>query len=385
MGIRIEDRQERHLPAIRAFNTRMGAGGISPEFLFSEAPCDAEPRGPVCVAARVAVDDAGEVRGGYIVETRPFQAGSAVVRLDDYQIPISEGLIDRRFVSVGAMLLQHAIRENALLYTVGMGGVERPLPRMLRALRWHVKLVPFLFRVNGATRFLRNIGALRTTAARRTALDMLAATGLGWAGLQMVQARRWGGLPLRHASFAVESHFGDWADAIWEQCKNVHSLAAVRTAEVLNAVYPADGRYGCARVRKGGRDVGWAVTLVSDMRGNKYFGDLRVGTLLDCLAAPDDMGTVAAAAMELLSSYRADVCVTNQADARWAEALREIGFLSGPSNYGVSFSPAVMKLLGPIERAEPRIHITRGDGDGRVNLQGGAEPVPTTRQAAFPG
>jgi len=44
------------------------------------------------------------------------------------------------------------------------------------------------------------------------------------------------------------------------------------------------------------------------------------------------------------------------------------GFLRGPSNYGFGMSKQLTRLLDPIEAHGPRMHVTRGDGDGRVNL-----------------
>jgi hypothetical protein len=49
-------------------------------------------------------------------------------------------------------------------------------------------------------------------------------------------------------------------------------------------------------------------------------------------------------------------------------AFRRAGYLTGPSNYPLSTSRQLTALLAPLEENEQRIHVTRGDGDGRIHL-----------------
>lgn len=368
MGIRIETRTPDHLDAIRAFNARLAAGGIGKEFLISEEGWTAPVAGLPVTREQMLALDGSEVRGGYLMEWHNFSIGGRIVCMGGYQTPVSEGTVNRRYLAVGVLMLKDALHRNPYLYTVGMGGLELPLPRMLKAMGWYLQLAPFLFRVSRPRRFLRHIGPLRTSTARRAVADVLAYSGLGWAGVRALQWRSVIGGEARLVAEEVDA-FGGWADELWERARVEHSLCAVRTAEVLNLLYPAaERRIRRLRLRQHGETVGWILLLVSEYRDNRYFGQMRVGTILDGLVVPRFLAAAVRAAAAALEDAGVDLVVSNQMDSRWVQALRSAGFLRGPSNYGVSFSPAVMEALGPLAERERTIHITRGDGDGRVNL-----------------
>ena len=250
-----------------------------------------------------------------------------------------------------------------------MGGLDTPLPRMLREMGWYLTTIPFHFHVNRPGRFLRNIAPLRTTRAARLGLDLSAASGLGWLGIRALQWRA--AAPPAGPPAVVEpvASFDSWADELWLRSRQQHSLCAVRDAAVLKVLYPAgQARYHYLRLRSGQQTVAWMVILVSEMRDNQYFGNMRVGTILDCLALGPFIPSAVRGAAGALGDLGVDLSVTNQSSAAWLDAFRRAGFVRGPSNYGFSLSKAVIERLQPLPAREPGFHITRGDGDGRVNL-----------------
>src|SRR5262245_30545750 len=129
MGIVIQPFTEDRIAAVRAFNARLAAGGAA-EFAFPESP---DPARREFLAL-----DAGAVRGGYILREHDFRAAGAVHRVAHYRLPLSEGLVDRAYAGVGAALLRHAMSQQPMLYALGMGGLDRPLPRMLAAAGWRL-------------------------------------------------------------------------------------------------------------------------------------------------------------------------------------------------------------------------------------------------------
>ena len=114
--------------------------------------------------------------------------------------------------------------------------------------------------------------------------------------------------------------------------------------------------------------MGWALVFDSPLQGHKQFGDMRLGTLVDCLALPGHEGDVVLAAREHLRARGVDLVVSNQQHAAWGKALRRHGFLKGPSNYALAVSKGLRAALEPWEDSAPRIHMTRGDGDGPIHL-----------------
>jgi hypothetical protein len=163
--------------------------------------------------------------------------------------------------------------------------------------------------------------------------------------------------------------FEAWADALWERTNYRYPMIAARDARALNTLYPAaDGRFIRLRVTRDGTIAGWALLLNTQMSSHKQFGDLRVGTVADCLALPEDAGAVVAAAAEWLEARGVDLIVSNQCNARWCAALERCGFLHGPSNYVFAASKQLADALEPFDANRHEIHINRGDGDGPIHL-----------------
>jgi hypothetical protein len=229
---------------------------------------------------------------------------------------------------------------------------------MLKRLGWRMCEVPFHFKVLRASRFLRNIRVVRTTALRRLALDAAALTGAGWIGMKVMGH----GARVAPEKHEIETAFDGWADATWTRSQSAYAMIAQRDAATLEALYPeSETRF--LRVRSNG---GWAVLLDTQMRGHLQFGDMRVGSIVDCLAAPDQAGAVIRAAAGVLEERGVDLMVSNQLHRAWSEALQQAGFRKGPSNFLLGLSPALAECVNGT--GEDGFHINRGDGDGPIHL-----------------
>jgi hypothetical protein len=282
------------------------------------------------------------VRGGYILRRQNFSVGGAALSAAHYRLPLSEGIVNRSYAMLGLRMVRDALSRERRLYALGMGGWDQPLPAMLKRLGWSMCAVPFLFKVVHPGRFLRHIQALRTNPVRRAALDAAAYTGAGWVAMKALalftpSARR---LPVCTVDLAPG--FFPWADEVWERSRADYALVAQRDAATLERLYPAsDSRF--LRVRAAG---GWAVVLDTQMEGHKQFGDMRVGTIVDCLAPPESAGAVIRAAAGLLEQRGVDLIVSNQLHGAWCTVLVESGFRMGPSNYLLALSPALTEAAG---------------------------------------
>jgi hypothetical protein len=356
MGIVIQPLANESGAAVREFNARLRARGWG-EFAFPEAP---EPG-----RQEFLVVDNGCVRGGYILRGQDFCIDGSRERVAHYRLPVSEGLIDKAYVGVGAVMLRHALAQQPLLYALGMGGVDRPLPRMLESMGWRLHPVGFYFQVLRPARFLRNIRPLRRTPWRRAALDLAAASGAGWVAMEALQLARYSAGPDTGVTLETAPDFGSWTDEVWDACHARYAAIGVRDRGTLNRLYPAaDGRFLISKAIRGGRVVGWTVGLDTAMRDDKYFGDLRVGSIVDGLAKPEDARAVVAASARALAARGVDLIVSNQCHRAWGEALRHSGFLQGPSNFIFAVSKKLAGVIGQMDD----VHINRGDGDGPIHL-----------------
>lgn len=370
MPVRIVAYHEELVGAVKAFNTRLAAGGVVLQ--FPESPVSPHlPRaaGRQTYEEYFVAEDNGAIRGGYVLKHQPFCVNGWIGPVGNLQLPISEGTIDKAYGRLGTSLFADALRRVPRLYLLGMGGLHEPVVRLLRAMQWPVTPVPFYFRVIHPTVFLREIVYLRTSRLREAVLNALAGSGLGWAAIGLAQAVRRKGRGERGVHAEVVDEFGAWCDDLWQRCRDEYVMSAVRDGQNLLVLYPKEHpRYIRLKVSRDGAPIGWAVVLATRMSGHKQLGGMKVGSIVDCLAAGRDAESVARAATEHLEEAGVDLIVSNQSAAIWGRALDRCGYLRGPSNFVFAPSKDLARLLEPLQRTFPRIHLTRGDGEGPTNL-----------------
>ena len=370
-GFRVVPQTSAEMPAVRAFNERMRAANAAADFVLADRPNAPRAPGravpPIEWTKYLVLDQNDEVRGGFLLMTQPAWIGGALAPAANYQAPLSEGIHDSRFGMVGLHMLKHLQRQWPLAFVVGMGGMDRPLPRLLQAAGWTVNAVPFFFHIVRPGRVLRELRVLRTRPALCLAARAAAMTGAAWAGVRALQWRAWTvSAPGSRVQLERIDRWGPWADTVWERTRDASILSVVRDRATLEALYPLDDRRYLAFVaRRGGEPVGWGVALNTQMRDHKHFGNLRVATILDAQALPGAAPPLAAALRATLSAAGADLIVTNQSHEIWTGAFRRAGFLNGPSNYLFAMSKP---LAQAVSGAPARVHVTRGDGDGRIHL-----------------
>lgn len=354
--------------AVRAFNTRIRP--VAPQFQVRDTPNVAPTPGTLEHRVHLAVEE-DVVRGSVMLQRQPFVAAGQALDAANMQLPISEALADNRFSYLGMWLVKQMLRIQPLVFGVGMGGLEQPLPKLLAAMGWQVGVVPFLFHVHRPRRFLTRLPALQRTPARRLAAHVAAFSGAGWVGGRLVaawDARRSLGAPRLEAQPVAA--WEAWADDVWRTVAPTIAFGAVRDRAALEALYPVGGprdRYHRYRLVEGERTVGWVVVLDTPMRGSAYFGDLRVGTILDLVAEPGRELAAAVAARRVMASRGVDVSIVNQRHAGWVTALQAAGYRSASSNYVLALSPKLAKLVEGAGGAD-LVLMTRGDGDGRIHL-----------------
>lgn len=355
-----------HVPAVRAFNQRLAAGAAG--WRFPEVPrpewLRQEPGSDVFQELLLLLEG-GDVRGAYVLKHQAVALRGETHRVGNLYMPLSEGTIDRAYSLIGARLFSDALRREPLLFALGLGGGSAQITELVRALGWELHPVPFFFKVLHATRFLRQIRYLRTTALRARALDLLAFSGAGWLGASAARAlltRR----PRTQGSSTVEvvARFGTWADHIWQNCAARYSFAAVRTSVVLNRLYPP-GRSGLLRLKisTAGKAVGYAVILDEQSHPSESLGNMRVGTVLDVLALPEHAELVVALATRALEKRGVDLIISNQSHPAWGAAFRRAGFFGGPSNCRFAAAKQLARLIKTVDPEARELHLTRGDGD----------------------
>ena len=364
--IRIQPYTEDWTAAVRDFNRRILTTGLDEDLRFPESHIPWYPKSdtaPIFQEFHLAVEES-TVRGAFCLTFERWKLDDEMIAVSHYRLPISEGIRDKAYKTVSEDMIRAALARQPYLYSIGMGGLNGLLAKSLKRRDWALTEIPFLFKVNHPQRFLRNTPALRKTRARKMLLDGAVLSGAGWLAIKTMQAFRSAG-SVRTEAAAIVSEFEEWADDLWSKAAPSYRFLVSRDRASLNLRYPpSQERF--IRLKIG--TSGWAVLLDTAMKNNRYFGDMRVGTIVDILAHSDEAAEVARAAARELERRGVDLLVTNQSHRIWVNAFRRAGFLEGPSNYAYAVSPPLAKRLGNLETVRPEIHLTRGDGPGPTRL-----------------
>jgi hypothetical protein len=377
LKIRVVEHADKWRGALAALNGRLVAGGSDvgvplPPDLNAAPPAFHQGLKQV---RYLALDDppggAPAVRGSYALKFQEFWLAGELVSVADFMLPVSEGIVRPAYAPVAMRLLLDALQRQPCLYGLGMGGPHSTVARFLRAAGWQMFSVPFFFNVVHPFRFLRNIVHLRKRSPfHRAALDAAAYSGAGWAA-----ARCW---DLAHArpatangplSAEVVDDFGSWSDEVWEAARSHYGMCALRDSATLRKMYPREAA-GFERVRfvHDQKPVGWALVLNSQLRGHSYFGNMRLGSIVDCLAEPRFAAPIVWQTRSALVRRGADLVVSNQSHRAWCAALKACGFLPGPSNFIFASSKALSRRMEEKGVQPDAVHVNRGDGDGPINL-----------------
>jgi hypothetical protein len=353
--------------AVREFNARLEKAGVSFAFpIDSSDLMQSEPGVEAPHQTAYVLTDGSSVHGGYILKEEQLFVGAYEFAAGNYQLPLSEGIVDRKYAIVGVQLIKDALARQSRLYCLGMGSTARPLPRLLLRLDWAVSKVPFLFRIENAGAFTREIRWLRQRRALRYALEISRYTGLlaAFTAAARLHRRFFGAKTPADISVSEPASLPEQIDELFLRVRGDYGLLCDRRAAAMRKKLPSeDPRISRLVLHRSGQLAGWVAFSVSRLRNHTQFGNMTLGCIVDGLAAPADVAILIGAALQRLEAANCDLLVSNQSHPAWLSALRSHGFFSGPSNFVLALSPDLAA------RAEQTVlHFTRADGDGPINL-----------------
>jgi len=372
MAFKVVRYKGEHEPRVAEFNGRMAAAGSRWKFFESATP-EWTPPGITEAVWRdyyLALDDAGPVRGAYCLKPQQFLLRGAPVSLAGLQGPVSEGVIDQRYVALAFLLVRDMEEREPNIFS--WGAADR-LVELLKELGWVEILTPAQMRIVRPNRFLRKAEAFRKSARNRLILDGLAATGAGHVGAHLVQSAQGmaaGGLGVSKAQVLEHERFGAWADDIWAQAKGDYGLIARRDCEAMNALLPPTGwpEAHILEVRDKGQAIGWAAVRDTQFVGDPRFGDLHVGSVIDSLAVPGAEKAVVRAATAFLEQQGVDVLYTTYTHPAWISAFKASGYLVSAGRRPLLMTAGLAEALGDPAAAIRDAHLTPIDCDGPHGL-----------------
>jgi hypothetical protein len=272
----------------------------------------------------------------------------------------SESVVDRRYALVPILLLRVALARQPRQMSVGFGGAQEPMSKLLTAAGWTSQAVPLLLltvRAAVVVRELRRLSrypALLAGGRAAAAIGLTALADMTLAGLRRLRFPR-------HMRIEEVDRFAGWSDEVWSAAQPSYGALVRRDAAALDRLYrPGDRRLIRLTVSDGDRVRGWIALTVEDKVDDPDYGTLRLGVLADCLAPPGYAGALIAAGVDRLVAAHVDLIQVRFSHAAWIAAARRSGFVPVPTSTRFFVSPALAGDVPPL----PSIHLTYGDNDG---------------------
>jgi hypothetical protein len=341
---------------VRAFNGRLVASGKPVPFLLAES-VGGETTNPKQPWVLLAGDT---VRGGVLLTQHRALVGGTEQRVVNIQAPITEGVTDPRFASLSVGLFREIQRQFGEAYAVGMGEIDRPLPRVLKALRWQVELAPFRFVPLQVGKVIRSIGAIRSRIP--SALQPLAVAGGTLVSPLYRQLLKYRTNSALEVIVSEDDSVNAVADG-WSSMAGSIGFSLVRDARESAALFSAS--QGETVLRSRGDRGSVAVIRTRRLEAPSAFSGLTVVTVLELLASDEErLATLSRQLLAYLARQPVDLVVTNISAVNHIVALDRSGWVRGPSNYVVALSPGLIAAGANVSTS----YVTRTDGDGRLNL-----------------
>jgi hypothetical protein len=265
---------------------------------------------------------------------------------------------------------------------VGIGltlHVEEAALRVFKGVGWrHLGVLPQYVRVLNARAFVRTFaqrGGQFLTGRRARLWGMLSRmSGLvavlvtaGFAGHAAAGALR--RRRLAGATVAREHAFDASYTELAERVKDKFGVWVFRDERFLAARYGRRmGAYRLLACRGAGRLLGYALVKIRQFADDPRMGDIRMGTLVDCVADPDEPGVMdalLAAAVACCRSERADVLFCTASLGALGDRLRRHGFVAMEGTLNAAYHDRT----GALADSPPLYawHLMRGDSDADAN------------------
>jgi len=373
MTYKIQLYTEEMEPEVKAFNNRLKEGNASfcfPERYVSDRWPRIDDGRRIFEDYYLVIENNGKVRGGYILKSQDFIFDGKVKSIGNIQLPLSEGAVNKAYNILGIKIVNDALDKKPLLFALGMGGVNKPFPRLLKSLGWNLVAIPFYFKIFNPKIFFRNIKILRKSMIRNLLFDLIAFSGLGWICLKCLNLLKKRIKINEKVTYYEEvQEFGEWVDELWQKADDNLLFCAVRNKKTLNILYPNDNlKFIRLKITIENEIAGWVLLLVTSMSDHHYFGNMRVGSIIDCLSINNKAADVFAVTEKYFKRNNVDLIISNQSHSEYQSAFIENGFLKGPSNLIFATSRQLTKALGLNDGTLVNVHINRGDGDGPMHL-----------------
>jgi hypothetical protein len=257
--------------------------------------------------------------------------------------------------------------------------VEEAALRVFKGVGWcHLGVIPQYVQVLNARAFVRTFagrgrtfmkgrGARLWPVLGRASAPLAALVHVTFTGLALAGARR-----RRRAAgviVAEERAFDASYTELAERVKGKLGVWVLRDEQYLIARYGSRmGAYRLLACRENGRLLGYVIVKLRQFHADPRMGDIRMGTIVDCVFDPDDpavLDTLLHAAVARCRHERVDVIFCSASLRMMGRHLRRHAFVVMRGTLNVAFHDRTATLGDgrPLEGW----HLMRGDSDADAN------------------
>lgn len=257
--------------------------------------------------------------------------------------------------------------------------VEDAALRVFKGVGWHhLGVIPQYVRVLDSRAFLRSFArrggrflagrpARLWSALSRASWLVAPLVGLAFASHAMAGALRRRGAG--RMDVTDESTFDASYTELAQRVKSRFGVWVLRDEPYLTARYvPRMPAYRLLACRRQGRLLGWGIVKIRQFVDDERMGDIRMGTLVDCVFDPDEPAVLDAlldAAVAVGRREGVDVLFCSASLRMLGRRLRQHGFVAIPGTLNAAFHDRTGRLADnpPLESW----HLMRGDSDADAN------------------
>ena len=302
----------------------------------------------------VLIENNKFIRAIVSIKNQQYLINGTIVNFKDIQLPISESIIDRKFFIQSLFFFNKIINLSENMHGLGMGGLNEPLPKILNKLKFNKYLIPF---------FIFPISIRKT--------------------LYIYLKRKKINFPLKileilypidffykfsfnffHNKITQEEFnlFDKKDDKLWDKVKFNFDLISVKNKINLNLVYDTK-RFNLLKIRvfKNEKYLGWLVLKITKHNNSKHFFDCRTCTVVDLLCDPAYYSIFIKEIKKISIINNCDVVLVNSTFKEFNNMLKKNFFINVGSNFGFVYKSSETFNIN-------KSWITRGDGDGPINL-----------------
>ena len=302
----------------------------------------------------IVVENNKFIRAVVAIKNQQYLINGKEINFKDIQQPISESIIDKKFLIQNLVFFNKIINLSVNMHGLGMGGLNEPLPKILSKLKFNKYLIPFFIFPISVKKTLYIYLKRKKINFPLKILEILSPIDFFYKFLINFFQNK-----ITQEEFNL---FDKKDDELWDKVKLNFDLISFKNKINLNLVYNSK-RFDLLKIRiyKNKNYLGWIVLKITKHNNSNHFFDSKTCTIVDMLCEKIHYNILIKEIKKISLKYNCDVILVNSTYFDFNIKLKNNFFINFNSNFGF-----VYKTFETFN-----IHkswITRGDGDGPINL-----------------